>query len=444
MMLHTLRGLLRKRVLTFLISTGVLIVSPFALADIISGTSTSGISDHVTYTQLTLNTPSVSAGDVMIASIAVSDGSSDNVTPPAGWTPLAETDNDVNVKLVSYWKVAGAQEPSNYTWLIDAQTRAVGGITPYSGVDSTSPIDAVASDTGFGSTATTTAITTNGANEEVVSLFATNVGKSFSTRAGMNQKYNLQHDSEGPSTAAFDTLQVSAGSTGSVASTIDANKARYWATQQIALRRLSPPISYNSGSGAWQQNGTGDQTMPVTLSADDNFLVVGVENGNGQGDTVTGVTWNGTPMMPLGKVGATGQFGYYTYLYGLINPATGTHNVVTQGAVGGPFVFAAGYKGVSALPTNVTTQTLNGSAITSISYSITTSAANAWVIGFGDQNSNCGNSWNGMVSRVNSDCVAHSLGDTNGPVSAGFNTFTWGGAVSSNWNLMLMEVDPIQ
>ena len=337
-----------------------------------------------------------------------------------------------------------SQEPSNYSWLIDEQTRAVGGITPYSGVDSTSPIDAVASDTGFGSTATTTAITTNGANEEVVSLFATNVGKSFSTPAGMNQKYNLPHAAKAPQR-------------------LPSTLCRCPLAVRVALHLASMPIKQDigqpsksrldgfrlrfpttSGSGAWQQNGTGDQTMPVTLSADDNFLVVGVENGNGQGDTVTGVTWNGTSMMPLGKVGATGQFGYYTYLYGLMNPATGTHNVVTQGAVGGPFVFAAGYKGVSALPTNVTTQTLNGSAITSISNSITTSAANAWVIGFGDQNSNCGNSWNGMVSRVNSDCVAHSLGDTNGPVSAGFNTFTWGGAVSSNWNLMLMEVDPIQ
>jgi len=441
-MLHTLRGLSRRRIAVFLASVSVLIISPFALADIISGNSQSGISDHVTYTQLPLPTPSGSQGDLMLASIAVYDGSSDIVTPPAGWTQIARTDNDVNVTLISYWKIAGSQEPDSYTWLVNDQTRAVGGITRYSGVDPTNPIDTVASNTGFSSTATTTAITTSAANEEVVSLFATNVAKTFSTPTGMNQKYNLSHTATvGPSTAAFDTLQVAAGSTGSTASTVDAHAARYWSAQQIALKRPSPLISYDSGSGAYQQNGTGDQTMPVTLSADDNFLVVGVENGNGQGDTLTGVTWNGTPMVPLGKIGATGEYGYYTYLYGLMNPATGTYNVVTQGAAGGAFVLAAGYKNVGALPTNVPL-TQYDSYATSISNSITTVAANAWVIGFGTQNSNPPNSWTGMVSRAAD--TARSLGDTNGSVAAGNHTFTWGGASSSNWNLMLMEVDPSQ
>ena len=227
----------------------------------------------------------------MLASIAVNDGSSDGITPPAGWTQVARTDNDVNVTLISYWKIAGSQEPSNYSWVIDKQTRAAGGITRYSGVDPNDPIDTVASSTGLSSTATAPAITTSAANEEVVSLFATNVSKTFSTPTGMNQKYNLSYAATvGPSTAAFDTLQVSAGSTGSTATSVDANTARYWSAQQIAIKRHSSAISYNSGSGAWQQNGSGDQSMPVTLSADDNFLVVGVENGNGLGDTVTNVT----------------------------------------------------------------------------------------------------------------------------------------------------------
>ena len=157
----------------------------------------------------------------MLASITVNDGSSVDVTPPPGWTLLARTDNDVNVTLISYWKFDNGQEPNSYIWTVDKQTRAVGGITRYSGVDPTNPIDTIASNSGFSSTATTTAITTSTTNEEVVSLFGTNVGKPFSTPTDMNQKYNQQHDGDGPSVAAFDALQVSAGSTGSVASTID-------------------------------------------------------------------------------------------------------------------------------------------------------------------------------------------------------------------------------
>jgi hypothetical protein len=217
-----------------------------------------------------------------------------------------------------------------------------------------------------------------------------------------------------------------------------------------ATATTTPSIFYDSGSGAyldgWQQ-APGDLTMPVTLSADDNFLVVGVENSNGAGDTVTGVTWNDVPMNFLGKVGsANGQYDYYTYLYGLMDPDTGTHNVKTQGATGYAYVLAAGYKGVDGLPTNVVPLINYGSYGYSISNSITTSAADAWVIGFGNQNSNGQNSWTGMVSRASGEdgWVLHGLGDTNGPVSPGPHTFSWGGAEGWNWNLILMEVDPDQ
>jgi len=50
-------------------------------------------------------------------------------TTPSGWTQIARTDNDVNVSLVTHWKIAGASEPSNYSWTVNTQTRAVGGIS---------------------------------------------------------------------------------------------------------------------------------------------------------------------------------------------------------------------------------------------------------------------------------------------------------------------------
>jgi hypothetical protein len=243
-----------------------------------------------------------------------------------------------------------------HEWDINNQTQAEGGITAYSGVNLNNPIDSVASSTGYSTTATAPSVTTHAANEEIIALFATDYGKKANTQyfgsTGWSQKYNSPNSPYGPSIASFDTMQTSAGPSGDLPSAINSNKPQNWVAQQIALRRPSPTIAYDSGSGASQIYSPGDQTMPVTLSADDNFLVVGVENGNGEGDTPTGVTWNGTPMVPLGKIGMTGQYGYYTYLYGLMNPATGTHNVVTQGAAGYISVLAAGYKNVKELPTN--------------------------------------------------------------------------------------------
>lgn len=222
-----------------LISLVAFLFTSIALANIVSGTSTTNISAHVTFTQLTINKPVALVGDVMVASIAVNDGSVVNVTAPSGWTQILRTDNDVNVALISYWKAVGPSEPGTYTWTIDEQTKAVGGITPYSGVSISNPIDAVAGNTGFSTTATTSTITLSGTNEEVIALFATDVNKSLGTPMGLTQKYNLAHTG-GPSTAAYDVLQATAGTAGSKSSTISGNKARNWVAQQIALNMAQP------------------------------------------------------------------------------------------------------------------------------------------------------------------------------------------------------------
>src|SRR5262249_18353806 len=153
-------------------------------------------------------------------------GSAINITAPTGWTLLARTDNDVDVSLITYWKVAGASEPSNYTWAINTQTRAVGGITPYSGINGSSPIDSFSENIGFSNRATAAAATAAFSNEEVVSVFATDVTKSFSTPAGMTEKYELSNGSLGPTVASDEVIQAAPGTVGSKSSTISGNKSR--------------------------------------------------------------------------------------------------------------------------------------------------------------------------------------------------------------------------
>jgi hypothetical protein len=271
---------------SLVIGSAVLFLGAVAFAAIVSGTSTTNISAHVTYTQLTINKPTVSVGDVMVASMAVLDGSIVNLTAPTGWTQIARTDNDVNVTLISYWKVASASEPSAYTWTIDEQTKAVGGITPYTGVDTTNPIDAVAGNTGFSTTATTSAITASSPNAEVVALFATDVSKTFSTPTGMTEKYDLSHTAAGPATAADDAIQTSAGTVSSKSSTITGNKARNWSSQQIALR----PASGNCTGGTITTSGgraihtfTSSGTFDCTAAGGKIVDVLVVAGGGGGG-----------------------------------------------------------------------------------------------------------------------------------------------------------------
>ena len=201
--------------LAAIISLVVLFGASITLADIVSGLSSTGSSTNVTVTNLTVAKPSgVAQGDFMLANIAINDGSMPSVTAPTGWTQILRTDYDTNISIVSFWKVAGASEPTNYTWQLSPQTRAEGGITRYSGVDTSNPIDAAAGNFGHGNTATTSAITTTDSNEEVVALYAAHVGGNnhdgayFSTSTGMTEKYDNSFTTAGPSIAADDAIQI--------------------------------------------------------------------------------------------------------------------------------------------------------------------------------------------------------------------------------------------
>lgn len=381
----------RRKLIAILLGAGALGVG-VATAAIISGASTTNISAHVTYTQLTINKPAVTTGDVMIASIAVLDGSIVGVTPPTGWTQIARTDNDINVTLISYWKAVGTSEPVTYTWTIDEQTKAVGGITPYSGVDAINPIDSVAGNTGFGTIATTTAITASAANEEIVTLFATDVNKTFSTPSGMTQKYSLAHVNAGPLTAAYDVTQVNSGTVASKSTNIAGNKSRNWSSQAIALRLPSQSIAFDAASSNFTSSPGTSISTPHTVSGSNRILFVSVNIGkncgNCQGDLLTGVTYNGAPLTLVGKVATHSGIinPLETYLYYILAPDIGTHDiVVSYSALGGVldavWVASASYTGVSQSGLDASAVSAdNIFPATSVTGTVTTVADNDWIV----------------------------------------------------------------
>ena len=295
-----------RRLVSLIIGIGTLSVAAVALAAIVSGTSTSNASTQVTVTQLKLNRPSVSAGDLMLASVAINGGSSAVVDAyPSGWTEVKRTDNDTNVTLITYSKIASGSEPTDYTWNIHGQTQAAGGITPYSGVDSIDTSAGYGDNFGFGTTASTSAITTIGNNEEVVALFAADIGKTsnagayFSTVAGMTEKYDQSNTPFGPSTAADDAIQATAGTAGSKSTTISGGKPRYWAAQQIALRPVA--IQYDAESSNFSSSPGTSITTSHTVAGSNTVLFASVTTTcTGPGDVVTGVTYNGTAMTQAG------------------------------------------------------------------------------------------------------------------------------------------------
>lgn len=247
---------INRRILSsFGVLISVLMISAVAVAQIVSGISSVGSSANITITQLAINKPdSVMPGDVMIAGVAVNGGAPATVTPPSGWNLILRTDNETNVSVLSYWKVVGTTEPSSYTWTINSQTRAVGGITPYSGVDTTNPVDVASGASDRSTIAIAPAITTSVDDTEIITLFAYNAGVTngnhFEIPVGMNEKYDTTNTPFGPSLASHDMEQAVAGGSGTKSSDLGNGPQRNWVAQQIALRPVGNNTADNFNSYA--------------------------------------------------------------------------------------------------------------------------------------------------------------------------------------------------
>lgn len=151
-------------------------------------------SASVTSGDLTVAKPAgTTAGDVMIASIAVRP-SSTTITAPAGWTLIQRVDN-ANVTdsaLAVYYRVAGAAEGTSYFWdLTNGNTGAVVGIQSFSGVNTVTPLDQFAGQNtplGLAHSAPSIATTVNGAMIVTSHAFAT--AATWTPPAGMTESFD--------------------------------------------------------------------------------------------------------------------------------------------------------------------------------------------------------------------------------------------------------------
>jgi hypothetical protein len=398
MKMHRLASFARshRRLVSFIIGVGTFSVAVVAVAAIVSGNSTTGGSNHVTYTQLMLPVPSVSAGDVLIASVAVKGGTAAvMVTVPVGWTQIARADNDTNVSLISYWKVASASDAAggaSYTWTIQDQTRAEGGITGYSGVDTGQPIDVSSTNTGRGKIATSAGVTTTSANEEIISLFATDVGTtsasgyfSAPTTTSMTQKYNASNAALGPSVAAFDVAQAAAGNTGSISSATTDNKTRDWAAQAIALRfaRLVHVVATGSQDNGLNSSGS----FPVD-SGGGTACFVGF--GGHAGATTTSLTWGGNAMTEVAR-NDTVSTNFHADLWYIKNPPSGSQTLSYTFSTSDNAIFGwVCTTGEAASPIGAIDNTSGGHNTTTLPLSVTTTAPDSLIIGTLWNNNNAG------------------------------------------------------
>ncbi len=176
------------------------------------------------------------AGQVCVVSLAL-NGSTVSAAPP-GWTQFAAATSITNPRLYGYYHVMGASEPADYTWTTAGSVASGGGISCYSGVNTTTPLDTTASVTASSvaaSTGSVPGVTTTTAGAMLVGAIAINSSNTtiaITGPSGMTEVYDLG----GKRTELDDALQATAGSSGDKSWTWSSGSQREWAGWLVALR----------------------------------------------------------------------------------------------------------------------------------------------------------------------------------------------------------------
>lgn len=160
--------------------------------------------------------------------------------------------------------------------------------------------------------------------------------------------------------------------------------------------------------------------------------------------TITGVTWNGVSMTQV--VGPVSDGTTNFYVFRLYSPATGTHNVVSTASniTGSVDLACASYSGtsISGQPEASNTATDTSGTASTLSVSVTTVTANAWVFTYGGVHTSPGTpTGTGSIAHTYSTSgTFHFFGDTGAIASPGSVTTGMDNGTGHNTKMALITV----
>jgi hypothetical protein len=144
-------------------------------------TATTANSGSSAATSLTLNKPTgTSAGDLLITTISINNGSSATITLLSGWTLLLRTNNTTVLGQGIYYRIADGTEGSSFAWSVTSEF--VSGVcSAYTGVDNNNPFAVVAA--GKGITTASTSQTYNATSQQAEVAYGVLCNSSRNTTA---------------------------------------------------------------------------------------------------------------------------------------------------------------------------------------------------------------------------------------------------------------------
>jgi hypothetical protein len=230
-------------------------VAPALAAVAYVGSSASSLGSSGT-SSVTMTAPSgLVSGNVMVAWVAQNTSGLPAVTAaPSGWTQVLEQNDGNSIGTAVYYRVATSADvagTTNYTWSFQQSARSGGLIVAFSGVSTTSPVVASASQAnGASGSYTAPSITPGVANTMLLALFAADSGNvTMATPAGTTSAF-AGSTGAGPNGIAigafYETLSASTA-TGQVQSSGNTSATNVGAT--LALQSAAGGGGGGSASG---------------------------------------------------------------------------------------------------------------------------------------------------------------------------------------------------
>ena len=193
---------------------------------------------NITATSLVIPAPAGQvAGDVMVA--VVSARGNPTFVAPAGWTLIRLDISGFVMRQGIWYKVVTSSEPASYTWTWSGAQAAAGGVSEYSGVSTTNPVDAqggAISPDATKKTVTAPSITTTVAGDMIVGFYGAAQNTSVTPPSGMTEHFDVcSNAGTYPDTVELsDAPQSGAGATGDRIATLPV--AAWSIGQLVALR----------------------------------------------------------------------------------------------------------------------------------------------------------------------------------------------------------------
>ncbi|AOT03012.1 PKD domain-containing protein [Arthrobacter sp. U41] len=209
------------------------------------------------------------AGDVLVASFTADKNPT--VAVPAGWTAIV---NGLSIgggaRVFSYYRVVGSADPTSYTWTLSTAMKWGGGITAYTGVNTTTPLDSAVA-TAVNTTYTASSITVAGiTTASNGALLIGGVGFDSSNPAataptGWTERWE---STDGQIAEQADRIQATAGATGTATWTFSTAKAV--AAWRTALKPAgTPPPPGDTAPVASFTASPTSGTVPLTVNFTD-------------------------------------------------------------------------------------------------------------------------------------------------------------------------------